>query len=232
MNIVIPFRNTCGEEELQICIKLIRKNLKMKYNHIYVIGDECSIIDVVNIVITEQKYNKWLDSNFLIKQYIEKIGKPFILFNDDFFLTNEVYNIPNYYYSTLENRLKTTWIINEKINQLKLSSYGLNIKSFINNFGNYENYEVHTPLVVENTWAMLKAIRLCNDNDCPALKRTMYIKLCEVNNIEIETTELDCDVKFNEPLRIIQYPFFSLTDNIEFKVFKEKLEEIVDAREE
>ena len=66
MNIVIPFRNTCGQEELKMCIKLIRKNLKMKYNHIYVIGDECDIIDVVNINVKEQKYNKWLDSNFLV----------------------------------------------------------------------------------------------------------------------------------------------------------------------
>lgn len=110
MNIVIPFRNTCGDEELQMCIKLIMNKLNRKWEKIYVIGDKVHILNgfVENIVIEEQKYNKWLDSNFLISQYIERIGEPFILFNDDFFLTDEVYDIPNCYYDTLKNRLKTT----------------------------------------------------------------------------------------------------------------------------
>lgn len=232
MNIVIPFRNTCGQEELEMCIKLIRKNLKMGYKHIYVIGDECNIIDVININVKEQKYNKWLDSNFLVERYVDEIGEPFILFNDDFFLTKEVFNIPCYFYDTLKNRTLTTYIINEKINKIQLSSYGLNIQAFLNKFGNYENYEVHIPIVINYPDIMLEAINLCNINDCPALKRTMYIKLCEKYDTEIDDLELEHDVKFNEPLRVIQYPFFSLTDNIEFKVFKKKLEEIADAREE
>ena len=28
MNIVIPFRNTCGTQELKMCVKLIEKNMK------------------------------------------------------------------------------------------------------------------------------------------------------------------------------------------------------------
>ena len=234
MNIVIPFRNTCGEEELQMCIRLIFKNLNKKWQKIYIIGDEVHIFNafIRNIVIEEQKYNKWLDSNFLIKEYIEKIGEPFILFNDDFFLTNEVYNIPNYYCSYLSRRLKTTWIINEKTNELKLSSYGLNIKSFIKNFGDYKNFEVHIPMEILYPDIMKKAIELCNINDCPALKRSMYMLICEENGYESAFEEKDYDVKFNEPLRVIQYPFFSLTDNVEFKAFKDKLDEIADARED
>jgi len=234
MNIVIPFRNTCGIDELSMCIRLIKKNLKIKYDKIYIVGDEFSIPNnmIENIVIEEQKYSKWLDSNFLVLNYINKIGEPFILFNDDFFLTDTVEKIPHYYYSNLKNRLLTTYVINEKNNTIRLSNYGLNIKAFLNMYGNYENYEVHIPIVINYPNIMLEAINLCNMNDCPALKRTMYIKLCEEYNMEMEITELDYDVKFNEPLRVIQYPFFSLTDNCEFKAFKKELEEIADARED
>lgn len=234
MNIVIPFRNTCGTDELNMCLKLIKKNLKIKYNKIYIIGDKFSISNniIENIVIEEQKYSKWLDSNFLVLNYINKIGEPFILFNDDFFLTDTVEKIPHYYYSNLKNRLLTTYVINEKNNTIGLSNYGLNIKAFLNTYGDYENYEVHIPIIINYPDIMSEAINLCNMNDCPALKRTMYIKLCEKYDMDIDDLELEHDVKFNEPLRIIQYPFFSLTENNEFKVFREKLEEIADAREE
>ena len=231
MNIVIPFRNTCGTEELNMCVRLIKKNLKINYDKIYIVGDKIEKIDdfIINIVIEEQKYNKWLDSNFLIAKYIEKINEPFILFNDDFFLTKEVYDIPCFYYDTLENRLLTTYVINDKTNQIKLSNYGLNIQAFLNVFENYSNYEVHIPIIIEYPEIMNKAIEYCNKNDCPALKRTMYIMLCNINNKEVEIKEIIHDVKFNEPLRVIQYPFFSLTDNIEFKAFKDKLDEIATA---
>lgn len=229
MNIVIPFRNTCGTEELDMCIKLIKKNLKIEYNSIYVIGDEAKSFDnsVINVVIKEQKYNKWLDSNFLVKTYIEMINEPFILFNDDFFLTDVVYEIPCYYFDTLQNRILTTYVINDKINKLRLSSYGLNIEVFLKEFGDFENYEVHIPMIIEYPEIMSEAIDKCNSNDCPALKRTMYIKLCEENKNWNSKVELKHDIKYNEPLRVIQYPFFSLTDRNEFNVFKETFEDIL-----
>lgn len=231
MNIVIPFRNTCGTEELSMCIRLIKKNLKINYDKIYIIGDKFDSfnIDIVNIIVEEQKYNKWLDSNFLVKKYIEKVEEPFILFNDDFFLTSDVYDIPCYYYDTLENRSLTTYVINDKINQIKISNYGLNIQAFLNVFEDYNNYEVHIPIVIDYPDIMNEAIEYCNKNDCPALKRTMYIMLCNINNKEVITEEIKHDVKFNEPLKVIQYPFFSLTDNVEFKAFKDKLEMIAAA---
>ena len=231
MNIVIPFRNTCGTEELSMCIRLIKKNLKINYDKIYIIGDKFDSfnIDIVNIVVEEQKYNKWLDSNFLVKKYIEKVEEPFILFNDDFFLTSDVYDIPCYYYDTLENRSLTTYVINDKINQIKISNYGLNIQAFLNVFEDYNNYEVHIPIIIDYPDIMNEAIEYCNKNDCPALKRTMYIMLCNINNKEVITEEIKHDVKFNEPLKVIQYPFFSLSDNVEFKAFKDKLEMIAAA---
>ena len=231
MNIVIPFRNTCGTEELSMCIRLIKKNLKINYDKIYIIGDKFDSfnIDIVNIIVGEQKYNKWLDSNFLVKKYIEKVEEPFILFNDDFFLTSDVYDIPCYYYDTLENRSLTTYVINDKINQIKISNYGLNIQAFLNVFEDYNNYEVHIPIIIDYPDIMNEAIEYCNKNDCPALKRTMYIMLCNINNKEVITEEIKHDVKFNEPLKVIQYPFFSLTDNVEFKAFKDKLEMIAAA---
>ena len=227
MNIVIPFRNTCGTSELDMCIKLILKNLKVKYDSIYVVGDEYINPQCRNILVEEQKYNKWLDSNFLVKKYIEMIHKPFILFNDDFFLTNVVDDIPYYYFSTLKERLLTTYVINDKINKLRLSSYGLNILAFIDKVGNYENYEVHIPMIVEYPSVMYDAIDLCNKEDFPALKRTMYMKLCADRDYLYISKELPHDVKFNEPLKVIQYPFFSLTDRAEFDVFKDTFEKII-----
>ena len=229
MNIVIPFRNTCGTSELDMCIKLILKNLKVKYDSIYVVGDEYANPQCRNILVEEQKYNKWLDSNFLVKKYIEMIHKPFILFNDDFFLTDVVDNLPCYYFDKLGGRMLTTYIINEKINKLKLSNYGLNILAFINRFGDFDNYEVHIPIIIEYPSVMYDAIDLCNQNDCPALKRTMYMKLCEERDYFNTTQEIKHDVKFNEPLKIIQYPFFSLTERAEFEVFKDTFENILGA---
>lgn len=223
-NIVIPFRNTCGVEELKMCVRLINKNLQIPYNKIYIIGDDCEFNDydipyVENIVIEEQKYNKWLDSSFLVEMYIDNIGEPFILFNDDFFLTDTVTKIPNYYFDTLSNRVLTTYII-DATNKVKPSAYGLNILKFIDDFGDFRNYEVHIPMIVDLPDVMKLAIERCKKHDCPALKRTMYQYILRNKGVKLEH-----DIKFGEPLKIIQYPFFSLTD-IEFKAFRKKLEEI------
>lgn len=231
MNIVIPFRNTCGTNELDMCIRLIQKNLKLKYDDIYIVGDNYANPQPIckNIRVEERKYNKWLDSNFLVKKYVETIKEPFILFNDDFFLTDIVDNIPCYYFDKLGERILTTYVINEKINKLRLSNYGLNILAFINRFGDFENYEVHIPMIIEYPSVMYDAIEICNQNDCPALKRTMYMKLCEERDYFNTTQEIKYDVKFNEPLKIIQYPFFSLTERAEFEVFKDTFEDILGA---
>ena len=230
MNIVIPFRNTCGNEELEMCVRLIEKNMKVPFEKIYIMGDDCGFTHslVENILVEEQKYNKWLDSNFLIQEYICHIDRvnPFILFNDDFFLTNEVYEIGNYCFNTLAVRLQTTYVIDAKINKLRPSAYGLNILKFIDTYGDFRNYEVHIPMIVNYPLLMSLAIDEVNGNDCPALKRTMYQKLVEEKYGDQDYIYLDHDIKFGEPLRVMQYPFFSLTDK-EFDVFKSTFENIL-----
>ena len=222
MNIMIPFRDTCGTHELEMCIRLIKKNFKIAYNKIYVIGDCYVSPDVVNIIVEEQKYNKWIDSGFLVDYYIKNIGEPFILFNDDFFITAPVNELPAYYFSQLSKRILTTYVI-DKTNKLRLSTYGLNIKQFIDMIGDADNYEVHIPLIVEYPDKMSEAIKICKDNDFPALKRTMYMKLIESTNPVKK--ELPHDIKYGEPLHILQYPFFSLTDT-EFNAFRNELMKI------
>lgn len=234
MNIVIPFRNTCGTKELQMCLKLIRKNLIIEYNEIFVVGDKVDFElfnNVNNIVVEEQKYNKWLDSSFLVQYYIEEIGKPFILFNDDFFLTGPVNNIPYYHYATLEERSLTTNVIDPKVNQLRQSAYGLNILRFIDLFGDFENYEVHLPMIIQVPEIMSEAIRLGKELDCPALKRTLYMKLLKDKKVPYEAVSIPNDCKFGEPLRIMQYPFFSLTDSKEFEVFEDELNRIYNGKQ-
>lgn len=231
MNVVIPFRNTCGTKELQMCLKLIQKNLIIKYNEIFVVGDKVDFDlndGITNIIVEEQKYNKWLDSSFLVQCYIDKIKEPFILFNDDFFLTGKVNNIPYYHYSTLEERSLTTNVIDAKVNQLRPSAYGLNILKFISIFGDFNNYEVHLPIIIEYPEIMSEAIKLGKELDCPALKRTLYMKLLNDRCIKCNIISISNDCKFGEPLRIIQYPFFSLTDSKEFEVFECELNRILD----
>lgn len=231
MNIVIPFRNTCGTKELQMCLKLIKKNLIVEYNEVFVVGDEVDfpLMDGVrNLIVQEQKYNKWLDSSFLVQHFIEEIGGKFILFNDDFFLTGKVDNIPYYHFSTLDERSLTTNIIDAKTNRLKPSAYGLNILKFIDLFGDFDNYEVHLPMIIEYPEIMSNSIRLGKELDCPALKRTLYMKLLKDRGIEYNATNIQHDCKFGEPLKIMQYPFFSLTDSKEFEVFESDLNRILD----
>lgn len=231
MDVVIPFRNTCGTQELAMCVALIKKNLKIKYDKIYIIGDDCGFEDeeVINVIIKERRYNKWLDSGFLVRYYCVNHEKEFILFNDDFFLTAPVYNIPAYYFGTLENRLLSTYVIDNKINKLRLSEYGLNIDKFLDTHGDYKNFEVHIPMIVTRPDLMAVAIELTEREYCPALKRTMYMKLLGKRDRRvINYRELNHDIKFNEPLRVMQYPFFSLTDK-EFDVFKKDFKKILES---
>lgn len=233
MNIVIPFRNTCGTQELKLCISLIKKNCDIDLETIYVLGDDIGFQDplVSNILIKEQKYNKWLDSNFLVEFFIENMSKkPFILFNDDFFITSKITmkDISYYYFNTLTNRIKTTYIIEPKTDKLKLSAYGLNIKKFIDIYKDYDNYEVHIPMPIYYPEEMATAIKISKEYDCPAMKRTLYMKILEMKGLDLKAPKvaLPHDIKFGEPLRVIQYPFFSLTDT-EYKAFEEEFNKIL-----
>lgn len=233
MNIVIPFRNTCGTDELQMCVKLINKNMQNYFTLIYVVGDEIDFIDssVINIKVEEQKYNKWLDSSFLVDYYIKNISQEsFLLFNDDFFITNPISidDIKCYYFETLQQRIKTTYVIEPKTGILRLSAYGLNIQKFIDLFGDFENYEVHIPMPILYPELMSQAIAETKEYDCPALKRTYYMKLLAEKHLDsgCSKASIPHDIKFGEPLRIMQYPFFSLTD-VEFRAFEKAFENIL-----
>ena len=232
MNIVIPFRNTCGTNELQMCVKLINKNMQDYFSKIYIIGDEIDFVDksVHNIVVTEQKYNKWLDSSFLVDYYINTYDEEFYLFNDDFFITSPLTSadFQYYYYGTLGQRIQTTYVIEPKTGILRLSAYGLNIKRFIDLFGDFDNYEVHILMPVLYPQIMKEAIEVTKAADCPALKRTYYMKLLEEKHLVsgCSKTGLPHDIKFGEPLRVLQYPFFSLTDT-EFRAFEKDFETIL-----
>ena len=233
MNIVIPFRNTCGTQELKMCVKLIEKNMKDIFSYIYIIGDEIDFAGdkVRSVVVEEQKYNKWLDSSFLIECFIKMVSSDeFILFNDDFFITKEIDidRLLYYNFSTLKERILTTYVIEPRTNKLRLSAYGLNIQRYINLFGDAKNYEVHIPMPILYPKLMLKAIADTKKYDCPALKRTYYMRLLEQEGLalECEKVALPHDVKFGEPLRVISYPFFSLTDT-EYKAFEDAFEKIL-----
>lgn len=234
MNIVIPFRNTCGTQELKMCVKLIEKNMKDIVSYIYIVGDEIDFIGdrVRSVVVEEQKYNKWLDSSFLVECYIKMVSSDeFILFNDDFFITEEIGigRLLYYKFSTLKERILTTYVIEPRTNKLRLSAYGLNIRKYIDLFGDADNYEVHIPMPILYPNLMLKAIADTKKYDCPALKRTYYMRLLEQEGLvrECEKAALPHDVKFGEPLRVMSYPFFSLTDT-EYKAFEFDLEEILE----
>ena len=234
MNIVIPFRNTCGEAELQMCVKLINKNMKSLFSTIYIVGDNISFQEenVVNLPVITQKYSKWLDSSFLVDYYIKNCndGDPFMLFNDDFFITEKLSDnyLCNYYSKDLSHRILTTYVIEPKTNVRRLSTYGMNISHFITHFGDYKNYEVHIPMIIEYPSVMRKAIEITKECDCPALKRTYYMYLLEEYGLQqsIKIQELPHDIKYGEPLRIMQYPFFSLTDT-EFKAFEKDFKDIL-----
>jgi len=236
MNIVIPFRNTCGTQELEMCVKLIIKNMGDLFENIHILGDEVDFVHprVHNHRVKEQKYNKWLDSGFLVDYFIRYVNlenRAFYLFNDDFFITepiNKSHLDCYYHFSTLKERILTTYVIEPKTNILRLSAYGMNIQRFIDLFGDYENYEVHLPLKITRPELMSRAIEETTKADCPALKRTYYMKLLkeEYGINPAEKLALPHDIKFGEPLRVMQYPFFSLTD-IEFKAFEKEFNKIL-----
>ena len=235
MKIMIPFRNTCGTQELELCVKLIEKNMSDLSSTIYILGDEIDFEHpmVTNIVVEEQKYNKWLDSNFLVNTFITmtQASQEFYLFNDDFFMTDKIKeeDMKYYHFSTLAERILTTNVIEPKTSRLRLSAYGLNIKRFLDLFGDFENYEVHIPMPIKYPQVMAEAISMANNCDCPALKRTCYVKLLQEKELiaDDDKCALPHDIKFGEPLRVLQKPFFSLTDT-EYKAFEKEFNKILE----
>lgn len=224
MNIVIPFRNTSGEAELKMALDLAFSNYQVPFKDIVVIGDPIAPYNmrVKNVVIEERIYNKWLDNSFLVKTYIEKVapGEPFLLWNDDFFITDIVKEYrQNYFSGGLKARMEKTYVIDKKAGKIRLSEYGLNIKACLDAMGtDIINGELHLPLMVQYPKVMLETIEQCNAGNYPAMKRSVY--LVKVGNEWI--TEIASDVKFNEPHLTFQRPYFSLTDD-QFKYFEEEL---------
>lgn len=223
MNIVIPFRNTSGEAELKMCLDLAFSNYQVPFENIVVIGDQVEAYNmrVKNVVVEERIYNKWLDNSFLVKKYIEEVapGKPFILFNDDFFVTDVVKDCrTNYFSGGLKTRMEKTFVIDKRAGRVRLSEYGLNIKACIAAEGDIINGELHLPLMVKYPDLMLKVIDRCNKGNYPAMKRSVY--LAEVGEEFID--EVASDVKFGEPHLTFQRPYFSLTDD-QFRFFESEL---------
>ena len=223
MNILIPFRNTGSQEELKMAIELILSNYKVPFKYIYIVGDTIDFDNenVKNIIIEEKIYNKWLDCNFLIEKYINNVcsDQPFLLFNDDFFITDIVCQYKtNFYCGTLQERLEKTYVLDYKMKVVRISDYGLNIKSCIAKNGNIINGELHLPMYIDKPTLMLDVIKQCNSENYPAMRRSVYLLKRGKNNIQ----EVTSDVKFSEPHFTLKKPYFSLT-NDQFEFFKDEL---------
>lgn len=190
---------------------------------------EKSLIDRIHNVYVEPLYNKWLDVNHSIEKFINEVGEPFVLMNDDFFIVEPNVDLEVTYVGDLETRMDATIVIDKATNTMRYSAYGLNLKAYRDFCGNGDvlHSEFHMPLYVADPMTMLFAIKDCNNYYFPALRRTYYVSLMSKCH-GLETIFRQFDVKYAEPYHKITDHFFS-TDDVSYNYFKDDLLKVLES---
>ncbi len=109
-DVVIPLRDKpslYNDVEILYCLRSIEKY--MDVNDVWMIGTPREYLSV-NWIQCKDLPNRFESVRQKLLKVSENpyISDPFILFNDDFILTQKVNELPDYYEGTLDDRLKTS----------------------------------------------------------------------------------------------------------------------------
>lgn len=211
--------------------KFVSQSDEFNVSHNIEQGSQDDLINRIHNVYVEPLYNKWLDVNNSIRQFIYDIQEPFILMNDDFFILDTNTDIEKLYVGDIETRLDATIVIDKATNTMRYSNYGLNLKAFKDFVADVDKVylkhsEFHLPMYIQYPSTMLTAIEMCNDHYFPAVRRSYYVYLASERD-GLEVIPRQFDVKYAEPFHKITDSFFS-TDDISYNYFKEDLLKILE----
>lgn len=148
MDIVIPYSlsHRWENNELRYCLRSIEKYL-CGYDNIYLIGEKPDFVTgIIHIPFANYpraiEKEKNICDKILLACNTATVSDSFILFNDDFYLLQQICcdQYPNYFYGTL----------NEKLARIHFTNpYSKTIQNTIDALKNYTklNYECHYPMV-------------------------------------------------------------------------------------
>lgn len=172
-DIVYLVKDTPENDELKYSLRSICQNLP--HHKVWLIGGCPTFIDKakINHVYIEQnsRLTKWNNTNKLLMSVCdnENISDDFVLFNDDFFATKPLENIPCYYDRTLADR------INDFALKYPYSRYVFRLKQTLQTLQRHGineplNFELHTPMLFNKT----KLKELYRHYGDSGSKRTIY----------------------------------------------------------
>ena len=211
--------------------KFVSQSDEFNVSHNIESDSQDDLINRIHNVYVEPLYNKWLDVNNSIRQFIYDVQQPFILMNDDFFILDNEVELNLLYLGDIETRLDATIVIDRATNTMRYSNYGLNLKAFRDFVAEVDHdypyhSEFHLPMYIQYPSAMLTSIEVCNEHYFPAVRRSYYVYLVS-NRDGVNTLQRQFDVKYAEPFHKISDHFFS-TDDVSYNYFKDDLFKILE----
>lgn len=139
IDVVIPLRDRpspYNDEELRYCLRSIEKYMDVR--DVWVVGQPRDWLSV-NWIEETDGGSRFGSAHRKIRAACDNpfVSDPFVLFNDDFFLLKPLKDFPDYYDSTLQERIASAG--GDYLNMLKKSQ----------SFSDGKNYATHTPVSID-----------------------------------------------------------------------------------
>lgn len=222
LDIVIPLKDSEPNHDLRYCLRSLEKYGR-NYNNVFVVGHCPKWLKNVIHIPTEQVSDKHISvrENIIKICDCDCISQDFILFNDDFILTQEVSDwktFCNMNMGTLKEKAdeiknanvkESPWLRGFEFNDKLLKKIGVTYPI---------NFEYHGPMIInrkKRKEMIYNKVLLpfLHKSDPLLFQRSIYGNLYgQRNGRYIEDTKLFGDLGSEE--RIKRYGFFSVADNL------------------
>lgn len=218
-DIVYPVRNGDNNEELRYSLRCIETNYP-DHGDVWIVGHKPNWLTNIRHIPGNGyrgHYNWNVYRNILAAAEHPDTPHQFVVFNDDFMVTQPVDHIPVYYHGSLVEQVapirrnpKTWWHKSLLLTLKTLQDAG---------YPDPLSYELHVPFPVTNKAAMAEVLRrfINTGTSYPAQWRTLYGVIHNIGGTQ------HADVKARTRSGPINAPFHSTTDST-FKFFRHYFE--------
>lgn len=187
-------------EELRYSLRSL-KNLP--HGKVWMFGNPPDWVQNVQIVKGQEGIDKWQRAKSSLKKVVRsEVSEDFILFNDDFFVMDEILVIPTITHGTLEEQYN---LPKYKDGWGNLNTYARILRSTEIQLGTYptKNFDVHYPMIFNKE--RLKQVLLGHDSYIAT--RSFYGNFYRLDSIEAD----DCKIYDSDTIPKSQ-SFISTTD--------------------
>lgn len=223
LDVVYPVKEGKNNNDLRYSLRSLEKYGR-NIGRVFIVGFAPSWVQNVEVIPTEQTADKWLNTRRNIEAACKckKITADFVLFNDDFILTDNVtdwYRFNQYHRGTL---------FEKEVEYIPYTDHNVWREGFHFNrqllilakcrFDEPLNYELHCPIVLNKEKRLhlfdRAEFRKYKDKSDPLLfQRSIYLNLFPAEQqIQINETKLFGDV--DNPEKLTKNGFFSVSDNL------------------